>query len=335
MAVVAAAVVGSQLFVAWKHGEEERIAERIRNEERQRAQEQLDERARAEADAGVGQSADSGTVTAIPAVVPDAGPAVAVVEHATTGGTVATSAAAGTTTSSGAVAVATSGGTKPEDTHVETPDKHHKDHHPAVDPTPTDTEPAAHPSEAGCASGMQLIPAGSFRLGTPASDDLGNFGDRPERKASSHGYCIDTYEYPNQQGARPLTSVTFSAAEGACKRDGKRLCSEEEWEKACKGPANHRFPYGEAFDASACRIKGGIASAGSAAGCRSGFGVFDLSGNVAEWTSSKFQAGASDRAVKGGAVESPDYDLRCSARANRSPSSRSERLGFRCCADVK
>ncbi len=333
IALAASAVVAGHFFYAWKTREEERISEKVRAQERALAEQQLAERA---------QLADAGAGDAGPPSLAGSGSSGGIAplrlgQDAASGGS-GSSAGAGGTTGAALVAVAapsTPGraGAPERPDAGEAPEKHHREHRP-VGEGPAVGEVAAR-AEAGCPSGMQLIPSGTFRFGTPASDDLGNFGDRPERKASVHAFCVDSFEYPNQEGGRPLTSVTYGAAEASCKRDGKRLCSEEEWEKACKGPGNRRFPYGDGFDPAVCRVKGGIGAAGAAAGCRSGFGVSDLSGNVAEWTASRFQAGASDRVVKGGSVESPDYELRCSARANRAPSVRSERLGFRCCADVK
>jgi serine/threonine protein kinase/formylglycine-generating enzyme required for sulfatase activity len=195
---------------------------------------------------------------------------------------------------------------------------------------------ATHDTPATCAEGMRLIHAGSFRMGTPASDDLGNFGDRPDRRVSVHSYCIDAYEYPNHADGKPQVGVSFSGAEAACSSQGKRLCSEEEWERACKGPDNLRFPYGQAYNSGSCNSgRGGIAASGSYGACKSGYGVYDLSGNAAEWTSSRFQSGTSDRAVKGGSYARSDTDLRCSARQNKSPGSHASDLGFRCCTDLK
>jgi formylglycine-generating enzyme required for sulfatase activity len=216
---------------------------------------------------------------------------------------------------------------------------------PPSNPTPPSHPPREHEEHVivahevaagGCPEGMRTVRGGAFRMGTPGSDDLGNFGDRPERRVSVRSYCIDAYEYPNQADVKPKVGVTLSAAETACASEGKRLCSEEEWEKACKGPDNLRFPYGHAFSSQACNGgRGGLAAAGSFAGCKSGYGVYDLSGNAAEWTSSRFQSGASDRAVKGGSFGRSDTDLRCSARQNKAPGSHSGDVGFRCCEDLK
>ena len=66
-----------------------------------------------------------------------------------------------------------------------------------------------------------------------------------------------------------------------------------------------------------------MAPTGTFTRCQSGYGLFDMSGNAAEWTSGRYQAGMADRVIKGGSVDRPDYDLRCSSRQNRSPQNRS------------
>lgn len=202
-------------------------------------------------------------------------------------------------------------------------------------------EPAPEPvaaKEPTCAPGMRLIPAGSFRFGSPDSDDLKNFGDVDQSTVMTAGYCIDLYEYPNRKGSAPGTNVKFTQAVASCKSRGKRLCTEPEWERACKGPSNARFPYGNAFNASACNTEDAtgqvrqVSDTGSFGQCASGYGVFDLAGNVAEWVDSPFDSGA-NRTVKGGAANRPDFATRCAARVGKSPDSKDVLIGFRCCAD--
>lgn len=206
-------------------------------------------------------------------------------------------------------------------------------------PTPSRAE--ARPASAagpGCPPGMILVPAGSFRIGTAANDPMRGFDDQRLATVEQGAYCIDPYEYPGEKGSAPRTNLTWSEAKRLCEQRGKRLCSEREWEKACKGPGSERFPYGPRFDADRCnteRTPGAdrtLAASGEFARCRSGYGVFDLSGNAAEWTATPIGAG---KAQKGGSYANPDYAARCSARASGSPFGRSPEVGFRCCADVR
>jgi len=100
---------------------------------------------------------------------------------------------------------------------------------------------------------------------------------------------------------------------------------EAEWEKSCKGPGGAKWPYGNGFDANTCNTEDDIGDsrslspAGRFAKCRSGSGVADLSGNVAEWTS--------ERMIKGGSFASGDYAVRCSARKNGASFTKSPRWG--------
>jgi len=56
-------------------------------------------------------------------------------------------------------------------------------------------------------------------------------------------YCIDTYEYPNVEGQRPQSWMTWYDVKAACESQGKRLCTKPEWEFACEGPNMQPYPY--------------------------------------------------------------------------------------------
>jgi tRNA A-37 threonylcarbamoyl transferase component Bud32 len=146
---------------------------------------------------------------------------------------------------------------------------------------------------------------------------------------------IDRYEYPNIKGARPLTRVDFDAALDLCRRAGKRLCTEEEWELACAGDSGHAYPYGADFDPTACVVRAhaqGPAPAGSRSGCVTDSGVADLSGNVAEWTDSALEGGRPQKIIRGGYWEQPAAQVSCRARDYFLPGQGGARyLGFRCC----
>lgn len=54
--------------------------------------------------------------------------------------------------------------------------------------------------------------------------------------------------------AVPQGYLSFYTAQRACQNAGKRLCTEEEWVRACKGPGARRFPYGERYVTGACNV---------------------------------------------------------------------------------
>jgi len=185
----------------------------------------------------------------------------------------------------------------------------------------------------GCPDGMRPVAAGSFKMGTPPGDPMMGFDEKTLSTVSLEAYCIDTFEYPNKRGVAPTANIGLADAKRLCEAQGKRLCSEAEWERACKGPGGAKWPYGGSFDADTCNTEDDVgdarslAPAGRFARCRSGFGVADMSGNVAEWTS--------DGIIKGGSFASSDYAVRCSARKNGASFSKSSEVGFRCCADQR
>jgi hypothetical protein len=195
-------------------------------------------------------------------------------------------------------------------------------------------ESAAAVVHTSCPAGMTTIKAGRFVSGSDANDPMRAFGDQAAHTESTASYCIDLYEYPNQRGREPVSGYTWARAKKACESLGKRLCSEDEWERACKGPNGAKFPFGGTYESGVCNVgEGGRpAASGEFGRCRSGYGVADMAGNVAEWTASRMGEG---KVVKGGSVEQAAFTARCSARASEASGAHSETLGFRCCADLE
>lgn len=147
---------------------------------------------------------------------------------------------------------------------------------------------------------------------------------------------IDRYEHPNRAGALPTTRVDWGDAVKLCESAGKHLCSEQEWETACRGAARHAFPYGPEYQRGRClskapRVRRPVA-AGARKGCVGEGGVFDLSGNVAEWTSTPLREDAPQRVTRGGSFFQSDAKLSCEARDYALPGlGGAAHLGLRCC----
>ena len=107
-------------------------------------------------------------------------------------------------------------------------------------------------------------------------------------------FCIDIYEYPNQEGAMPETGVTWEEASRMCAGRGKRLCTYNEWRRTCSGSQGYKYPYGNNFRPGACNdshVPGekGVRPAGSMSECVSEDGVY-AAARPLPWTPSIFPA---------------------------------------------
>src|SRR5262249_26042010 len=104
-------------------------------------------------------------------------------------------------------------------------------------------------------------------------------------------------------------------ASAACAAAGKRLCTDAEWLRACRGPAGTTYPYGDTRMPDVCNdaravhpaveyfgssepsvysmvahpcldpLPGSLARTGATTGCVTAEGAFDMMGNLHEWTS--------------------------------------------------
>lgn len=170
-------------------------------------------------------------------------------------------------------------------------------------------------------------------------------------------FCMDRYEYPNKKGEYPIILVSWYEARDQCASEGKRLCTEDEWTFACEGEEATPYPNGYVRDHEAClndrpwkqfddraysprngdkakaeldRLWQGLPS-GARPLCKSSFGVYDLAGNVDEWTRS---ATPTERqsTLKGGYWGPVRTRCRPATKAHDEQHVFYQQ-GFRCCAD--
>lgn len=184
---------------------------------------------------------------------------------------------------------------------------------------------------------MSWIPPGAFVAGTPA-DRIPRIPNEemPGVLVVMHGFHVDQYPDPNEPGAIQSTNMTRDDAQQKCVSLGKRLCTELEWERACKGPQSTTYEYGDVYRVEEClpETRGVLAPTGMRVGCKSAFGVHDMHGGAFEWTASPWGRGSSRPwvALRGGSGSAGDVVSRCANAVPRSGDARAADIGFRCCA---
>lgn len=225
--------------------------------------------------------------------------------------------------------------------------------------------PSADDAEAkgkGCPSGMVSI-RGKFCIDQYEASTVEIVG-RNKTRAHSPYEPVEGLKVKavSKRGVKPQAHISRDQAQQACENAGKRLCTDDEWLSACKGKSPTQYPYGDDHRDGYCndagvssfnhyygsgdaappqdlytwanmndprlnQLKGLLAPAGTFKKCRNGYDVYDMVGNLHEWTAAKsgtFRGGYYlDTHING---EGCDY--RTTAH---SPKYYDYSTGFRCC----
>lgn len=217
-----------------------------------------------------------------------------------------------------------------------------------------------------------LIPAGAFVFG---DDEYA-----PRREVFLDAYYIDTYEVtvgryakflaatgnahppegwpddPAKAANLPVVGVDWNDANAYCKWAGRRLPTENEWEKAARGGDERRYPWGDgepnatlaaSMKTAEDAYAGGLDAVGSHPNGASKAGVNDLAGNASEWTADwyaerfpsadlrnpKGPESGDKRVIRGGGWQDAGDRLLVTRRSYASPDTRAPDIGFRCARD--
>ena len=230
-------------------------------------------------------------------------------------------------------------------------------------------------------SNMVRIPAGEFIMGVDVNrlpeicDRVGGMvkyleNATPERRVKLPEFYIDKYEVTNAQYKKfvdatghkppehweggsippgkenhPVVFVSLEDAKAYAKWAGKRLPSEAEWEKAARGTDGRLFPWGNKFKRRHANTdearKGDTTPVGSYEKGKSPYGVYDMAGNVWEWTSDNYLPypgnnipdefyGKERFVLRGGSFLDLKNDALTIVRSKFTPVTDDENVGFRC-----
>jgi formylglycine-generating enzyme required for sulfatase activity len=176
--------------------------------------------------------------------------------------------------------------------------------------------------------------------------------DRTEVRVSEYRHCVDdgACEPPaiasgcnwNAPGRseHPVNCIDWDQAASYCGWVGKRLPTEQEWEKAARGTDGRIYPWGN--EGASCDVavmrgargsgcgESSTAPVGSRDRGRSPYGLFDMAGNVHEWTGSVYESGGGARVLRGGSWQNDATAVRSSHREGALPNLRDASIGFRC-----
>jgi formylglycine-generating enzyme required for sulfatase activity len=236
------------------------------------------------------------------------------------------------------------------------------------------------PDEIPEIAGMVYVPEGQFVMGSTLDDliDMASQDEFPQRTIWLDGYYIDVHEvtnaqykvfldsiglepphlwvdgnYPIGRDGYPVVDISWYDAVEYARFVGKRLPTEAEWEKAARGDDGRRFPWGQKFDKHLVEMDG-LVPVMSIPGNVSPYGVFDMSGNAAEWVDDWYapypreegdeipkeittrQQSYSDqkhKVYRGGGFNTFGKYLRCANREREKPGRKWRYIGFRCVMD--
>jgi iron(II)-dependent oxidoreductase len=143
-----------------------------------------------------------------------------------------------------------------------------------------------------------------------------------------------------------VTNVKWDDADAYCKKYGKRLPREEEWELAARGTKGYTYPWGNVWEDRLANVQThDLTEAGKFPGL-SPYGAVDMVGNAWEWTASPLtpypngtlsERPAPDlKVIRGGSYIDSRRQATTTYRVGYPARSATDysKIGFRCVSDA-
>jgi formylglycine-generating enzyme required for sulfatase activity len=226
---------------------------------------------------------------------------------------------------------------------------------------------------------MVLVPEGPFTMGSNDGDP----DEAPEHQVFLSAYYMDKKEVTQGEYERyvkmtkrgkpfvpvfeddiskiqkpefPAIGMSWADAEAYCRWAGKRLPSEAEWEKAARGESKHKYAWGHEFETGRGNLEGNedgfqyLAPPGSFESGRSPYGLYDMTGNIAEWVADSYAEDyykktpyrnpkgpeeGNHKIIRGGSWRETPLNARLTKRFQAKMWRTDSTIGIRCAKDVE
>ncbi len=199
---------------------------------------------------------------------------------------------------------------------------------------------------AACPDGfvMAYSAAGAFCIQPYEVRFEGQLGNADQGRDWPDGSTLPTALH-SAAGLHPTEHLSWYQAAAACKAMGWRLCRSDEWEDACDGqpgPGGAEHPTLDGrISSEICAIRRftdhHAFETGQFADCRTATGIYDLEGNLWEWTDPGRVDDAGRPLIdkRGGGYYSGEWAPCSKAAVGTHPPSFNGTIGFRCCTDPR